>query len=76
MQSINVEHQLIEQNFWQEKMFWGAFHASRIEKEINSKPCCFESERELVFETGSTRFLSVYSGPHSVYGQNWLDWQK
>ncbi len=46
--------QINEDNFDKRKMFWGAFHASRIEKEINSKPCCFESERELVFETGAT----------------------
>ena len=32
-QSINVEHQLIERILTR-KMFWGAFHASRIEKEI------------------------------------------
>ncbi len=31
------------------------------ERKINSKPCCFESERGLVFETGATFLRSVYS---------------
>ncbi len=40
MQSINVEHQLIEQNFWQEKYFGVRFVTQKSDRErkINSKP--------------------------------------
>ena len=66
MQSINVEYQLIE-HFDKKNVLGCVSRKSDREriKKINSKPCCFESERGLVFKVDTQPLLT-----------HWLDMQK